>query len=90
MLIKRKTKWTAGKAHKPRCGIKRYGGKCPCGQYGKKKIRLRTEYPNSYSYFDPKIDLKFLKRVRKWRIKEQIRNLRLNRRVGKLLENLKN
>jgi hypothetical protein len=32
---RKKVKMTAGRVHKTRCGVKKFGGKCECGQYGK-------------------------------------------------------
>ena len=57
---RRKHKLTNGKVHKSRCGIKKLGGKCDCGVYGK-KIRKQ---PKGY-----RLDTELTRTINKWKKK---------------------
>ncbi len=59
----RKPTHGAGRTHKKRCIAKRGGGRCPCGSYGKKLIRVPFPFKDNE---------KVVKRSRKWRKKHGI------------------
>jgi hypothetical protein len=59
----RKPKHVAGKTKKCRCGIKKSGGKCSCGSYGKKFAKLPYPY---------KEDPRAIRNSRKWKKKQGI------------------